>query len=215
MLEVYIHKISNLQKNEKFYKSCLTKEELERFSKMKNKKISMSYLCCRGRLKELLSEKTKIKAYNLKLQYNKYGKPSLKNFDKYYFNLSHSRNICSIAYSFLSPVGVDVEYKNFERSVDLMAKRIFSLQEKNHYKKLVSKESQCHYFFERWTLKESISKAIGKGMSISFDKIDPKRRNNFFTIDCEGIWNSKHVDFDKDYLLSVTSKNIKPMKIII
>ena len=215
MLEVYIYTILDLHKKKEFYKNSFHQTELDELKKIKNQKVSMNYLCCRGALKELLSLKTKKKACDLEFSYNTHGKPHLKDFESHHFNMSHSHEFCVIAYSSLAPVGVDVEYKERKRSLDLMAQKILSSKEKKEFQELFSEKEKNSYFFKKWTLKESVTKAIGKGMALSFSHIDPvfvEQKEEFF-VDYEGLWKGKFIDFHENYCLCVVSKSVSSIKI--
>ncbi len=206
MLELYIHKISKLKAKINIYQSYLSEDEVKNQNKIINREIATNYLCCRGRLRELLSKKINYAAKNIKFKYNKYGKPSLDSIENHNFNLSHSKNICVILYSPKSPVGVDIEYRDYSRPIKNIANRILSEEEKKLYQEFKSDKEKRFYFFQKWALKESLTKAIGVGMSIPFDKIQPNNQNNIFTFDYQGIWKAKIINFDKNYTLSIAAK---------
>ncbi|MFT5505149.1 MAG: 4'-phosphopantetheinyl transferase [Gammaproteobacteria bacterium] len=88
------------------------------------------------------------------------------------FNLSHSRNWVVMAVSEnLNRIGVDIEFQRDNLDYAGMAERVFSQAEQ---KQLASLEgcARQSYFYQIWTIKESISKALGLGMKIGFGKID-------------------------------------------
>ena len=109
----------------------------------------------------------KLEISNCEIQFgaNEYGKPFLKGFPDFHFNLSHSGEwiVCAIDNN---QIGIDVEEIH---SIDLsIADRFFSKQEVMdiHSK---PKDEQLPYFYDIWTLKESYIKAWGKGLSIPLD----------------------------------------------
>lgn len=93
---------------------------------------------------------------------NEFGKPFLKHFNNFHFNISHACEwvVCAV---YNMPVGIDIE--NIQ-PVDIhIAKRFFS---KPEYNDLLNMDdlNRLSYFFDLWTLKESYIKAAGKGLSI-------------------------------------------------
>jgi 4'-phosphopantetheinyl transferase len=96
-----------------------------------------------------------------------YGKPYLEAHRDFYFNIAHSGKwvVCAIAEY---PVGVDVEeIKPIEEDV------VRSVLTKEEYAEYLSRsgDERLGYFFEMWTLKESIIKAAGLGLSLPLDEV--------------------------------------------
>ena len=120
----------------------------------------------------LACNKLKIHNNELVFCYNEFGKPFLKNYSDFHFNISHSGVwvVCEIS---KKKVGIDIEQMKW---IDLdIAKRFLSESE---YKMLMSQPeyARTEYFYNLWTLKESYIKCVGKGLpiplnhfSISFD----------------------------------------------
>lgn len=110
--------------------------------------------------------------YNLKVSNdgitfvcNQYGKPYLKGFSSFHFNISHSGDwvLCGASDK---QIGIDIEQvKPINTNI---AKRFFSRSE---YMDLISRpiHEQDDYFYRLWTLKESYIKYRGKGLSIPLD----------------------------------------------
>lgn len=132
---------------------------------------------------------------------NEYGKPSLKNYPEYHFNISHSGNwiVCATGNC---PLGIDIEYI---QPIDLdVAKRFFSQDE---YEDLMRVDSinRLSYFYELWTLKESYIKAVGEGLHLPL--------NSFYCRVCKdgtiqtgsniNGWFFKQYSIDKSYKMSV------------
>jgi 4'-phosphopantetheinyl transferase len=87
-----------------------------------------------------------------------HGKPSIEQEDLY-FNISHSKNIVSIAICKKAPIGIDVQkIKKYSEGV---AKRVFHKVEAEEYLKC---DDQSIYFFDTWSKKEAAVKATGRGI---------------------------------------------------
>ena len=92
---------------------------------------------------------------------NEYGKPFLKNYPNFYFNVSHTRNavvVCVAAY----PIGVDIE--RVKKAKPDIAKRFFTTDEQQYV--FEKNDLIDERFFEIWTKKEAYIKCLGKGLSI-------------------------------------------------
>lgn len=101
---------------------------------------------------------------NYTIIYNEYGKPYLKNINKY-FNVSNTKNISVCVFSD-KEIGVDIEYLRYN---ELVMKRMFNEKEINLIKKSKNKKEM---FTIIWTIKESYSKLIGLGLNYNYKKID-------------------------------------------
>lgn len=137
------------------------KEKLERYHFEADKK--------RGLFAEILlryglGKDLGIKQDDILFETNEYGKPKLIKQENIFFNFSHSGDwvVCAIGDE---PLGVDVEQikgKDLE-----IAKRFYTEYE---YEELLrqKEEKRPECFIKYWTLKESYTKAEGKGLSIPF-----------------------------------------------
>lgn len=127
-------------------------------------------------------EKYMCKNSQLIFERNSYGKPILKGFVNFHYNIAHTRNAIVIAVS-NNPVGVDIE-KIHKIDNEKIARRVFTYNEQQYVKQDISGKN----FYEIWTKKEAYVKYIGKGLSLpinDFDVLLPKLCTNFsfFEID--------------------------------
>ncbi|KUJ59138.1 hypothetical protein AR687_24660 [Flavobacteriaceae bacterium CRH] len=102
-----------------------------------------------------------------KLKYNKYGKPYLELDLELDFNISHSGKyvICALAKDLR--LGIDIE-KIEELNVDSIT-GVLTKKELFHINSCKKKEK---IFYDYWTKKESVVKAIGIGLSIPMEEIE-------------------------------------------
>ncbi len=125
--------------------------------KRKDSVLSKLLLC------EVLKEKFNLSEYLIDVDENE--KPFIKNSD-IQFNLSHSEKyaLCVCGYG---KVGCDIQIiKEFNEKI---SKRFFT--EKEH-KMLLESENKDLDFTRLWTLKESVLKCIGTGISGGLDSFD-------------------------------------------
>ena len=135
--------------------------KIARFRQIKDRKRSL--------IAELLVRRAAMRRLGLRpeqvvVDRNPYGRPYLPNVRHFKFNLSHSGEYVVIALG-RRPVGVDVE--RIDRCNQDVAERFFSSSEVEYLRSLPATE-QARAFTTLWTLKESYTKAEGKGLLIPF-----------------------------------------------
>lgn len=118
------------------------------------------------------------------LCFEKAGKPYCKNIN---FNISHSGNYVILGAS-ESTIGVDIEIINEYHPK--VAKRVYTQSEQ----KWLDDDKQ-NKFYQLWTLKESVMKATGKGLTLA--------PNSFEVL---GFSNQKPIIIDDTSYYVVTTK---------
>lgn len=153
------------------YLSC---DELQRAQRFLFAKDRNHFIVARGVLRKILSYYIEKQPYEIRFDYNKYGKPFLPyefGGELFRFNLSHSSSICLYAISQNREVGIDIEYIREDFSDLEIADRFFSPDEVAVLRSLPVAD-QKKGFFLCWTRKEALIKAKGKGLSIPLDQFD-------------------------------------------
>ena len=141
------------------------------------------FIIARGMLRRLLAYYLKCHPKELVFEYEKKGKPCLKNNDLF-FNLSHAHQ--KIIYVFSKKkVGIDIEFKKRDVNFLKIAERFFSLSESEYLKSLPSAQL-LDMFYRLWTCKEAYVKALGEGISsfqhFSIDVKTPPLEINHFRL---------------------------------
>ena len=152
-----------LPESEKFRSQCFCLETI------KARYIKSHYL-----IRLLLGQYLGTDFYHQEFHYNEHGKPSLGNDSKNnvcYFNLSNAENICVYVFTKDSDPGVDIEKIHAMDNMNSIVEIYFSLSEKIKYFSL-SEQNRIKTFFQYWTRKEALLKAIGLGLSYPLDKFD-------------------------------------------
>ncbi|MBE5824325.1 MAG: 4'-phosphopantetheinyl transferase superfamily protein [Butyrivibrio sp.] len=118
------------------------------------------------------------------------GKPYIQGLPGFSFNLSHSGDIAAIAVSDRE-VGIDIQ--KFEHFNDSLVDHVFNIEDKELAKELMAEltdsglwgdpaqhgdSSFDHVYTRMWTMKESVMKYTGKGLSLEPKKIILKRAQN-------------------------------------
>ncbi|WP_434304888.1 4'-phosphopantetheinyl transferase family protein [Clostridium botulinum] len=163
-MEIYAVKISDINE-EKLNELCLLidSEKKYKVEKFVNKRDKIRTLIGEILIRTIIVEKIKIGNKHIKFNKNQYGKPYLKEYSNFNFNISHSGEYVLCAVDNKS-IGIDVEeVKHIE--CEEIAKNFFTIKEFDYIANQDLK-FQLDRFYEIWTLKESYIKCCGQGLSI-------------------------------------------------
>ena len=123
-------------------------------------------IVARGGLRRILSAYCGVSPQALTFRTDTYGKPSLSGIPSApQFNVSHSGDCVLIGVS-LGPCGVDVERSHTRLSEHSIAERFFCPREVKWLRR------NQNGFLRLWTMKESVIKAVGRGLSIPLSDVD-------------------------------------------
>lgn len=143
----------------------VSKERIERSAKFKSEDDKKRSICVEYLLNEMVKE------YSINtpvvLNYDEKGKPHI--LDEYgkdliQFSLSHSGDYVACIVSD-NLCGIDIERHSRKRKYESIAKRICTESEL----KLIKNEQE---FYNIWTLKESVLKAVGLGFALDMRKFE-------------------------------------------
>ena len=136
------------------------------------------------------------------LLYNEFGKPFLDK--RIAFNISHSGDYAVCAVSDRGPVGIDIEKI---RNIDLSDfERYMSPDE---WENIKNSDRPYEKFYEYWTIKESVIKACGKGLSVPLNDIyiDSNRAVLY-----DSTWFIKEVSIHCDFKCHI-AVNVTPFEL--
>lgn len=173
-IHIWSAKLDIAEARVKKWQLYLSTEELQRAHRFYFVKDQNHFIVARGVLRKILSLYTNKQPYEIRFEYNKYGKPFLtreSGGDLFHFNLSHSSGLVLYAITSKREVGIDVEYLREDFSDLEIANRFFSPDEVSVLRSL-RPEDQTLAFFLGWTRKEAFIKAKGEGLSIPLDQFD-------------------------------------------
>lgn len=159
-------------------------------------------------IKILISNNLKLKIKDIVVSKNKFGKPYLKNYKNFNFNISHSGEfvVCCID---AKPVGIDIEEIKQIEYKDIAEK--FFVNREYKIIRACNKNQQLAKFYEFWTLKESYVKYCGEGLSIPLNSflIDIRAADNIELVNNRerNICVLDLINIDRDYKLAICSKN--------
>lgn len=140
------------------------------------------------------------------LEYDEKGKPHIyksKGEDKadaIQFALTHSGEYVGCIISEM-PCGIDIERHSEKRDYEKIARRVLTENESE----LVNNRDD---FYNIWTLKESVMKAVGIGLSLDMTKIDFSCSNGEWSTVVENIkYSGKVLDAPDGYSLAYVEMN--------
>ncbi|WP_069792062.1 4'-phosphopantetheinyl transferase family protein [Cyanobacterium sp. IPPAS B-1200] len=220
MLDIYSVNTNKFLSDLPYFKSLLSPDELDKIQRFKNKLQGDRTCIGRAKLRIILSSYLNINPDKIVFNYNKKGKPFLRDYPNLHFNLSHTDHW--IVYGISNQlIGVDIENISKQVKFKQLAKRFFCPSEFQLIEQ-VNQENKAKLFYTLWTAKEAYLKATGEGLSGGLDAIELSY--NFLSEDIEIIsentrteWQIKNLKIDNNYLVSVAvkSKNKLPNKLIL
>ncbi|HEX8962865.1 MAG TPA: 4'-phosphopantetheinyl transferase superfamily protein [Rhodocyclaceae bacterium] len=152
----------------------LSPEELARAQRCHFERDRRRYIVARARLRELLAEVLGASPETIRFEDGEHGKPMLGGRHRgsgWHFNLSRCGDLALYALSAGRRVGVDVEAVREVRGAEEIAMHCFSRRERLAWRALDPAERLLG-FLNCWTRKEAFVKALGTGMSFSYDRFD-------------------------------------------
>ncbi len=142
------------------YSRLLSKEELVKINRLKNKQSRLKSVVARSGLRILSGVYLNKDPKKIIFKKLHNGKPIIDSH-KFYFNLSHSLNWIVWAFSISGKVGVDLEFIRDNVAYEKIADRYFHRCE---IQKMNQSNDPKRLFFDLWAAKESLVKASGKGV---------------------------------------------------
>ena len=138
-------------------------DERSRVERWRDPVVRRRFIAGRSYLRWLLGRYLHLRPDEVEIRYAPQGKPVV---DGIQFNLAHSWDVGVIAFAQKIPVGVDVEWIDPQLDFGQAVRLAFSPQEKSMMEKL-PEDQQRGAFYQIWTCKEALLKAIGEGFHIS------------------------------------------------
>jgi 4'-phosphopantetheinyl transferase len=146
--------------------SRLSADERDRAGRFRFDADRDRHIAARGGLRVILSAYTGVPPTELTFHVGAHGKPSLSAETAIEFNVSHSVGFVLIGISRGVPCGVDIEHARAGRHETAIADRFFSPREIRWL------ADTSGGFFRLWTAKESVIKAVGRGLTIPLSDVD-------------------------------------------
>lgn len=150
--------------------AILSSAEQHRAAAFRTPALRNLYTKAHVALRQLLSACTGIAPQDLAFATNAWGKPELAHpASGPHFNLSHSGTKILIALSATGPVGIDIEQIRPAPPYEI-APEAFSAEERNLLAR-TPPQDRGDVFYQLWTRKEALVKAIGRGLDLNLQDI--------------------------------------------
>lgn len=149
---------------------CLSDNEQKQANKYCTKILTDRYIISHALLRYILGYYTKQSPQEIKYATNKYGKPFLQD-SNIKFNMSHSKSIVSYIIAYDNNVGIDIEFNDNNLDVMELSKLVLTTKEHILLESL-KYDKQRKIFYNLWTKKEALVKAIGEGLSYPINTIE-------------------------------------------
>lgn len=150
-----------------YYLSVKEKQQVKKYS---NRFLADRYIVSHGILRCILSYYIKQPPQSIKFIHNEYGKPFLKKSDVQ-FNMSHSHNIVCYVIAFNCIVGIDIEFYDNTLDIIELLELVLTSREIKLFNTVATSDKH-KVFYNLWTKKESLVKAIGLGLSYPINTVE-------------------------------------------
>jgi 4'-phosphopantetheinyl transferase len=154
--------------------AVLSSDERERARRFRFERDRCRFIVGRARLRQMLAVRLGVAPAAIEICYGARGKPALApGFAEsgLRFNVSHCGGLAVYAFAQDRELGVDVEEVRPLPDADDVAARFFSARENQAYLALERAERALG-FFNCWTRKEALIKALGDGLYHPLDAFD-------------------------------------------
>jgi len=207
-MEIYAGKIPEQMSSDAYALSLqlISPEKQRRIQQYRHREDAYRSLLGELLVRSVICKKCERPNESLRFASNEYGKPYVTDESDMHFNLSHSGEWVVCAFH-TRPVGVDIEEMvpiDFQMATLILSeKEQFSFNQKKQ-------TEQMDYFYSMWTIKESVTKAIGKGLSIPVASIEavPGQSGTFEVMlpsQSHMMCHGRQYDLDPRYKLAVTT----------
>lgn len=150
------------------FRQVLSADEMRRRERFKMPHLQTRFTVARGALRILAGRYLDKPPESLRFLYGAQGKPLL---DGLHFNLSHSGDLMTAAFSVDGPLGIDIEEITPRLYIRDIASRYFSKRECGELETPDDTEF-LHRFYRLWTAKEAVMKATALGFALELSKIE-------------------------------------------
>ncbi|WP_370476583.1 4'-phosphopantetheinyl transferase family protein [Tamlana flava] len=204
--------------------NLLSDDELIRARLFHFDKDRIKFIKVRGALRLILGQYLDIYPEMIQFNYGNNGKPELKfpDSNQLGFNLSHSGNRAIIGITDKYLIGIDIEEVNNKIDPIDIAHRFFSENEIMLLDNAMDNEKH-KLFYQLWTRKEALLKAVGIGISTPLENIDVSdfTGDRYISLSTNGNdhelkkWYARNLIDDKSFIATiVTNHYIYEIKII-
>jgi 4'-phosphopantetheinyl transferase len=161
---VWIARLSQSRDTLASLEPCLDGHDRERAARFHFADDRARFVLGRGLLRKCLGFYLEQSPETIELAYTDLGRPILPHDATIQFNISHTKDLVTLAVTAHAQVGIDVELAHPHPDLIELANRIFSETDFQKFQALPSGEA-LPAFYRAWTRKEAYLKARGEGIA--------------------------------------------------
>lgn len=195
---------------------ALAPDEQARAASFRSRLDASAFIQRRAALREILAAYLGIAPRAVAFIQNEFGKPALspgKACDGLSFNASHSGSVAVVAVGRAGAIGIDIEQLRPINDAESIAGRYFSPAEAATLAAMHQRE-RTEGFFNAWTRKEAVVKAVGRGLSIALDSFEVSLRPGEPAVivggelpgPTPGLWRIHHLEPAPGYVGALVSE---------
>lgn len=143
--------------------ALLSMDERDRAQRIRLPVARARFITARAVLRKLVAAYLGERPEGIVFNYGERGKPLVQPRSGLEFNLAHSGELALLAFTRTAPVGVDLEHQRPALRYEAIARRFFSVRERDALLRLPAAERRAA-FLRYWVVKEAFLKAKGTGL---------------------------------------------------
>ena len=183
----------------------LNSDEKQRAYRYRFEEHKRQFVNARAGLKRILSYYLALAPETIQLDYTAHAKPFLKS-NALQFNLSHSDELALCAISQTMKLGIDIEKIKTLDYIGI-ANRFFSESE-NTALSTLPEDKQLNSFFQLWTSKEAVLKAMGTGLHLPLSYFSLPLQKKIHTLNIDNQhWSVYPLETSEKYCATLASSH--------
>lgn len=168
-VDVYLFNIAQLKYHETALYAALEPQEQQQAEKFHRPAFRQAYIHMHALMRHILAAYIPgEEAAALRFNRGEFGKPYLGAVPELSFNLSHTGDWGLLAVTHTVPLGADIETIKPRAGLQGLVAKCFSVAEQQYWQQL-DPQQQVTVFFEIWTRKEALVKAVGRGIALGLE----------------------------------------------
>jgi 4'-phosphopantetheinyl transferase len=167
---VWIAHVLKTQESLSYLESYLDAGDRERAARFHFAADRARFVLGRGLLRKCLGYYLMQPPETIDLGYTNLGRPVLPSDREVQFSITHTHDLVAIAVTCGARIGIDLEFKQPQKDLPGLARRIFSPEDFRDFEAL-DPADKLDAFYRAWTRKEAYLKARGEGIAEGLQRI--------------------------------------------
>lgn len=153
--------------------AILSGDEQSRAQRFRRSEDARLFVSARAAVRRILATELSLAPESVPIELGLHGRPQLpaESAESLDFNVTHSTTRVAIAVARGRRVGIDIESVSATRNLELLIQEVMGPGERARLERLTGPD-RAFAFYECWTRKEAILKAVGVGVGYPVREID-------------------------------------------